>query len=74
MSLAIRAISALGLFALTAGWMSAQSTAGSIGGVVQDASGGLMPGVKVTVTDESTNVSTVVQTNHAGGVTDGVTA
>ena len=66
MSLAIRAISALGLFALTAGWMSAQSTAGSIGGVVQDASGGLMPGVKVTVTDESTNVSTVVQTNHAG--------
>ena len=52
--------------AFTAAWLPGQSTVGSIGGIVQDSSGGVMAGVKVTVTDEATNVNTAVVTNNQG--------
>jgi hypothetical protein len=51
---------------LFAGSAAAQTITGSIGGIVKDSSGAVVPGVKVTVTDKSTNVSVSTQTNGAG--------
>jgi hypothetical protein len=59
---------ALGLLAvlIAVGPARAQTFVASIGGTVRDASGGFVPGVKVTVTDVTTNVSTTVMTNSTG--------
>jgi hypothetical protein len=45
--------------------MNAQTTA-QLSGVVQDSSGGVIPGAQVTLTDESSGISRVVQTNGQG--------
>ncbi len=44
----------------------AQTVSSSITGIVKDSSGALVPGVQVTVTDKSTNVSVTTQTNKDG--------
>ena len=44
----------------------AQTYAGSIGGVVKDSSGAVIPGVRVVVTDKATRVSVNTETNGAG--------
>jgi len=50
-------------FAASAG---AQTFVASIGGIVRDTSGAVMPGVKVTVTNIHTNVATSTMTNAEG--------
>ena len=52
------------LFAVTA---AAQTISGSIGGIVKDSSGAVVPGVKVTVTDKSTGLDVSTMTNGVGG-------
>ena len=44
----------------------AQTSSGGITGVVTDASGSVMPGVTVTLTNVATNATRVVQTNESG--------
>ena len=51
---------------LFSGTTAAQTIAASIGGIVKDSSGAVVPGVKVVVTDKATNVSVNTQTNGAG--------
>ena len=43
-----------------------QTPTGSISGVVQDESGAVIPGAKVTVTNVDQGISRVVPTNNAG--------
>jgi hypothetical protein len=49
--------------------LQAQSERGTITGAVRDASGAVVPGAKVTVTNNATNVATAVSTNDAGEFT-----
>ena len=49
--------------------LQAQSERGTITGSVRDASGAIVPGAKVTVTNTATNVVTTVSTNDAGEFT-----
>ena len=61
-----RAMAILALFAIAAGPLAAQTTYGSIVGSARDVSGAMMPGVKITVTNESTGESHARETNEAG--------
>src|SRR6186713_3190535 len=45
---------------------SAQMTRGSLGGTVRDDSGGVLPGVSVTITNEATGIARTVVTNGEG--------
>lgn len=51
---------------LTAGAASAQTTTGTLLGNVKDPSGSVIPGAKIQVTDENTNIQVTVLTNAAG--------
>jgi len=51
---------------LIAGGASAQTSAGSISGLVTDSSGAVVPGVSIEVTDIDRNVSIETSTNEAG--------
>ena len=44
----------------------AQTPSGEISGTVADASGLPVPGVTVTLTNQATNITRVVQTNESG--------
>ena len=46
--------------------LMAQATSGSINGTVKDATGGVLPGATVTVSNPSTGVTRNVTTNDAG--------
>jgi hypothetical protein len=46
--------------------VSAQTFVGSIGGIVTDSSGAVVPGVTVVVTDQATKVQTKAETNKDG--------
>ncbi len=46
-----------------------QSDRGAITGVVRDISGAVVPGAKVTITSQSTNVARTATTNETGGYT-----
>jgi hypothetical protein len=61
--LAASAVCALLLAATAFG----QSERGTISGAIQDASGAMVPGAKVTITNIATNVGTAIQTNETGG-------
>lgn len=54
------------LFLMVALPALSQMTSGGIAGVVKDASGAVIPGAKVTATNEATNVSTTVNANGSG--------
>jgi hypothetical protein len=54
------------IVALLAGPAAAQESRGSIGGRIVDSSGGVLPGVAVTVTNTGTNAATTVVTNEGG--------
>ena len=54
------------LLFLTAGSMFAQVDSGSISGVVSDNSGAVMPGVRVSITQQNTNIKIDVVTNSSG--------
>lgn len=62
----MRVVRILCSVAVTAAFLPAQSTVGSIGGIVQDGTGGVIRGVKVTVTDTATHAATVATTNNSG--------
>jgi hypothetical protein len=47
-------------------WAQAQAANGNIEGVVRDASGGVLPGVSITVTNTDTGVQRTVVTNEEG--------
>ena len=55
--------------ALFAFQLSAQSERGTITGAVHDSSGALVPGAKVTITNNSTNVALSTTTNQSGEYT-----
>ena len=57
---------ALGLLLLAAGTAAAQETRGSIEGVVKDTTGGVLPGVTVTVKHEATGAVTTAVTDTTG--------
>jgi hypothetical protein len=54
---------------LYAGLLPAQQTLGGITGEVTDASGGVIPNVTVTVTDEQTSLTRTTQSNDTGSYT-----
>jgi hypothetical protein len=54
------------LFVAASGLLVAQTDTGAISGIVTDASGAIVPGARITITSEATNVSVVVATNAAG--------
>ncbi len=54
------------LLLIAAGHVGAQTTTGVILGTVKDASGGLVPGAKVVVTNLGTNYARSVSTDNAG--------
>ncbi|RPJ35799.1 MAG: carboxypeptidase regulatory-like domain-containing protein, partial [Planctomycetaceae bacterium] len=62
----MRALTVLAVFCLIAGTGAAQIKSSVITGTVTDASGGVLPGASVVVTNEETNVALEVQTNDAG--------
>ena len=51
---------------LAAGLTSAQVDTGAISGVVRDRSGALVPGAKVRIVQQGTNLGTELQTNNSG--------
>ncbi|MBI4893857.1 MAG: TonB-dependent receptor [Acidobacteria bacterium] len=55
--------------ALAAASLAAQSTYGSLRGTVADSNGGVIPGVKVSLVDEATNLSRSTLTNETGEFT-----
>jgi len=59
----------LGLFALSAANLAAQSITGSITGVVIDASGGVIPDAQITVIHKATNVRSNATTDSGGNYT-----
>jgi Carboxypeptidase regulatory-like domain len=61
-----RCVVAVLLLAMQAGVSSGQIVSGSIVGTVVDASGGTIPGVKVTATNEETNLTRETLTNDSG--------
>ena len=66
----VRLLAFLAAFiASTAGIANAQSGAGSITGLVTDETGGAMPGVTVTATNQATTVDYTAQSNEAGNYT-----
>ncbi|MEN6607945.1 MAG: carboxypeptidase-like regulatory domain-containing protein, partial [Bryobacteraceae bacterium] len=54
------------LAATMAGSLLAQTNTGSIGGTVKDATGAVMTGVRIDVTNTATGVKRAVQTNEVG--------
>jgi len=64
--LAFRAILAMLVSAALWAPADAQTTTGGITGVVQDAGGGVLPGVSVKATHEATNAETVAVSNDVG--------
>ena len=56
----------MAVVALCCGYAAAQQTLGGITGAVTDASGGVIPNVTVTATDEQTSLSRTVKTNGSG--------
>jgi hypothetical protein len=54
------------MLACLAAGASAQETRGTIFGTVRDASGGVLPGISVVVTNQETNVSNEGRTNERG--------
>ena len=53
-------------------WLPSQmnaQTLSSVTGIVTDASGGVVPDAKVTITNDATNVAKTVATNSAGSYT-----
>ncbi len=63
------ALGVLALFLAMAVGLRAQSATGQITGVVKDASGALVPGAKVTLTNQQTGLTRDVKTNEAGSFT-----
>ena len=63
---AARCAVAVLILAMQAGVSSGQIVSGSIVGTVADASGGTIPGVKVTATNEETNLTRETLSNDAG--------
>src|SRR5262249_30602138 len=61
-----RCAAAVLILAMQAGVSSGQIVSGSIVGTVTDASGGTIPGVKVTATNEETNLTRETLTNDSG--------
>ena len=61
----IRSVIIVSLF-LAPSFASAQSAAAVISGTVKDSSGGVLPGVSVKITNETTNTSTDIVTNPDG--------
>ena len=57
------------LLALVAGTAHAQTGAASITGLITDETGGALPGVTVTATNQATNVPYVAVTNETGNYT-----
>ena len=57
---------ALSLVLATAAFAQSQAANGSIEGTVLDSSGGVLPGVTVTVTNADTGTSRSVVTNESG--------
>ena len=53
-------------FAALSAPVDAQTTTGGITGVVQDAGGGVLPGVTVKATHEATNAETTAVSNEVG--------
>ena len=66
MSRILRALQLTVAGVLIAGGASAQTSAGSISGLVTDSSGAVVPGVSIEVTDIDRNVSIETSTNEAG--------
>ena len=64
-SLLFRTAAVLGVLGLTAGAF-AQTFQGGIRGVIQDADGGVLPGVTVTIENEGTGVSRTAVANAVG--------
>jgi len=62
----MKAISICALFALSAVTVFAQSSVGSISGSVKDASGAVVPSVKLTLTSKATNAQVTTNTNPQG--------
>src|SRR4051794_17980675 len=60
------AASAVCAFVLVAGAF-AQSERGTISGSVQDPTGAMVPGAKITVTNTATNIVMAMATNETGG-------
>jgi len=65
-SVFIRALLILTAIALCSSFATAQQTLGGITGTVTDASGGVIPSVAVTVTDEQTSLTRSTSTNGSG--------
>ncbi len=59
----LRSILLLSLFAAA---LAAQVDVGAISGVVSDSTGAVIPGVKIVITHEETNLQTTLTTNAAG--------
>ena len=65
-SILLAVVLAVVMMALAASWGSAQSTGGRVRGTVSDASGGVVAGVNVTLTNTATNVSRQTVTGANG--------
>src|SRR5271157_5857943 len=63
------ALALLGLVLFVAQGLYAQVDTGGITGTVKDASGAVIPGAKVTLTNEGTSFSVSTVTDSAGGYT-----
>src|ERR1035441_8901948 len=59
----------LALLALGSMCLWGQSERGTITGAVTDSTGAVIPGAKVVVTNQSTNVASTVETNGSGEFT-----
>jgi hypothetical protein len=62
----LRPLSLALVLGILAGPSYAQTPSGEISGVVTDASGSVLPGVSITLTNVATNATRVVQTNESG--------
>lgn len=65
-SLLPRLLALVAAVALSVGSLHAQQTLGSITGAITDASGGVIPNVTVTVTEEQTSLTRTVKSNASG--------
>ncbi len=62
----IRAVRLFFVLCFAVAWMPAQSTYGTLLGTVQDASGGVIPGAKIVVTELNTNTPKNATTDNRG--------